>query len=148
MTKWIALACAMAFVFLPTNSQNERFSKYKRIEAYQIRPGIMIIPKYSTGGEVCLVAIQRNHFDDQEQVASLDSTVPREVLTQIFDELVPPDERGTLTLPDEFARLSVYGGGSATSLLDYKNVSFQISRLASTPGDVVAVIQWKGRLCK
>jgi hypothetical protein len=43
---------------------------------------------------------------------------------------------------------SMYGGNSLTSLRDYKNVSFDIFRQASSAGDIVAVIQRQGRSCR
>ncbi len=146
MTRLTGLACAIAFLLLPVNSQNERFSKYKRVEAYEVRPGILMMPRYSPDGQVCMVVLQKDHYVNE--VALLDSTLPREVVTQIFDELVPPSERGPRSTNDEMARLSVYAGNSVTSLLDYKNVSLEISRQASSLGDTVAVIQWKGRPCQ
>jgi hypothetical protein len=108
----------------------------------------MIMPRYSGNGQVCVVVVQQDHYVNEDERTLLDSTLPREVLTQIFDELAPPSERGPLTMNDEMARLSMYAGNGVTSLLDYKNVSFQISRPASTPGDIVAVIQWKGCSCQ
>ena len=146
MTRLTSLACMIAFVLLPVNSQNERFSRYKRVEAYEVRPGILMMPRYSADGRVCMVVVQKDHYVNE--VALLDSTLPRDVVTQIFDELVPPSERGPLSTNDEMARLSVYAGNSVTSLLDYKNASLEISREASSPGDTVAVIQWKGRSCQ
>jgi hypothetical protein len=146
MTRLTGLACAIALSLFPVISQNERFSKYKRVDAYEVRRGILIMPRYSANGQVCMIVVQKDHYVDD--VALLDSTVPREVVTQIFDELVPPGERGPRTTDDEIARLSLYAGNSVTSRLDYKNVSLEISRLASSPDDIVAVIQWKDRLCQ
>jgi hypothetical protein len=146
MTRLTGLACAIAFLLFPVNSQNERFSKYKQVEAYEVRSGILIMPRYSANGQVCMVIVQKDHYVNG--VAVLDSTLPREVVTQIFDELVPPSERGPLSTNNEMARLSVYSGNGVTSLLDYENVSFDISRQASSPGDIIAVIQWKGRSCQ
>jgi hypothetical protein len=146
MTRLTVLACAIAFLLLTGNSQDERFPKYKRVEAYEVRPGILMMPRYSANGQVCMVVLQKDHYVNE--VALLDSTLPREVVTQIFDELVPPSERGPVSIPEEMARLSLYGGNAATSRLDYKNVSLEISRQASSPGDIVAVIQWKGRACQ
>jgi hypothetical protein len=146
MTRLVGLACAIAFLVFPANPQNEPFSRYKRVEAYEVRPGILMMPRYSASGQVCMVVVQKDHYVNGEAV--LDSTLPREVVTQIFDELVPPSERGPLTTNKEFDRLSVYTGNSVTSLHDYENVSFDISRLASSPGDIIAVIQWKGRSCQ
>jgi hypothetical protein len=146
MTKLTGLACLIAFLLLPANSQNERFSKYKRVEAYEVRPGILMMPTYAASGQVCRIVLQKEHYVDG--VADLDSTLPREVVSQLFEELVPPTERGPLTTNKEFDRLSLYAGGSVTSFHDYENVSLDISRLASSPGDIVAVIQWKGRSCQ
>jgi hypothetical protein len=146
MTRLTGLACAIAFLLLPVNSQNERFSKYKRVEAYEVRPGILMMPRYSPDGQACMVVVQKDHYVNE--VALLDSTLPREVVTQIFDELVPPSERGPRSTNDEMARLSMYAGNSVTSLLNYKNVSLEPSRQASSLGDTVAVIQWKGRSCR
>ncbi len=146
MAKLIGLVCALALLLFPAKPQNERFSKYKRVEAYEVRPGVLMMPAYSANGRVCMVVLQKEHYVNG--VADLDSTLPREVVTQIFDELVPPSERGPLTTNKEFDRLSVYTGNSVTSLHDYENVSFGISRLASSPGDIVAVIQWRGRACQ
>jgi hypothetical protein len=81
-------------------------------------------------------------------VEELDSTLPREAIMQIFDELAPPAERGPLTLNKEFDRLEFYGGNTVTAFHDYENVSIDISRPASSPGDIVAVIQWKHRPCQ
>lgn len=145
MAKLIGLGCAIALLLFPANPRKDEFSKYKRVEAYEIRPGILMMPTYSANGQVCTVLLQKDHFVGG--VDDLDSTLPREVLTQIFDELVPPSERGPLTTNKEFDRLSVYTGNSVTALHDYENVSFDISRLSSSPGDIVAVIQWKHRTC-
>lgn len=146
MAKLIGLTCAIALLLLPAKLHNERFSKYKRVEAYEVRPGILMMPRYAANGQVCMIVLQKEHY--VKGAADLDSTLPRQVVAQIFDELVPPTERGPLTTNKEFDRLSVYAGNSVTSLHDYENVSFDISRLASSPGDIVATIQWKGRSCQ
>ena len=146
MVRLVGMACAIALLLFPSKCQDESFAKYKRVEAYDVRPGILMMPRYSANGQVCIVVLQKNHYVDG--VADLDSTLPRDALTQVFDELVPPRERGPLTTNNEMARLSVYSGNAVTALLDYKNVSVDIARQASSPGDVIAVIQWKGRSCQ
>lgn len=146
MTRLAGLACAIAFLLFPVNSQTERFSKYRRVEAYEVRPGILMMPRYSANGQVCMVVLQKDHY--VSGVADLDSTLLRDAITQIFDELAPPSERGPLTVDPELARLSLYAGNAVTSLLDYKNVSFDISREASSPGDIIAVIYWKAHPCQ
>lgn len=140
------LICAIAFLLFPPNPQSERFSKYKRVEAYEMRPGILMMPRFSMDGQVCMVVLQKDHYVNG--IMELDSTLPRELITEIFDELVPASERGPLTTNTEMARLSLYAGNSVTSVVDYKNVSFDVARQASSPSDIMAVIQWKGRSCQ
>ncbi len=146
MVRLIGLICTIGLLVLTSELPNERFSKYKRLEAYEVRPGILMMPRYSADGQVCMVVFQKDHYVNG--VEDLDSTLPREEITQVFDELVPPSERGPLSTNKEMARLSVHAGNSVSSLLDYKYVSFDISRPASSRGDIVAEIQWKGRTCQ
>jgi hypothetical protein len=146
MTRLTGLACAIAFLLFPGNSQSERFSKYKRVEAYEVRPGFLMMPRYAADGQLCEVAVQKEHYSNG--TIQYDSTLPRETVIQIFDELAPPAERGPLTIKDELARLSLYAGNSVTSFLDYENVSLDVSRPTSSPDDIVAVILWKGRSCQ
>jgi hypothetical protein len=139
MTKLIGLTCALALLVVPAKLRNGPFSKYKRVEAYEVRPGILMMPRYAADGQVCMAVLQKDHYVDG--VKELDSTLPREAIMQIFDELALPAERGPLTLNKEFDRLEFYGGNTVTAFHDYKNVSIDISRPASSPGDIVAVIQ-------
>ena len=146
MLKLIGLVCGIGLLIAFTDLRSDRFSKYKAVEAYEVRPGFLAMPSYSADGWVCKVAIQRNHYFNG--AIEEDSTLPREVVIQIFDELAPPSERGPSTFDKEFEGLTAYGGNSATTSFDYKNVSLNISRSASYRGDVVAVITWKNRACK
>jgi predicted ester cyclase len=104
-----------------------------------------MMPRYSADGEVCQIVVERQHYFSG--IAHLDSTMPHELVAQIIDELAPSGERGPLTTDKEMARLSTYGGNSATSFSDYENVSIDISRLTSSPDDVVALIKWKHQQC-
>jgi len=146
MSRLAGLLCVTAFLLLHVNFRNERFSKYTQVDAYEVRPGILMMPRYSASGEVCRVVLQKDHY--AKGMADLDSTVPDEAVTDIFDELVQPNERGPLNTDSEMARLSLYSGDAVTASRDYEYVSFRISRLASSAGDIVAVIEWKGRSCQ
>jgi hypothetical protein len=105
-----------------------------------------MMPRYSVGGQVCEIVIQKEHYFNG--IVHLDSTLPREVVTNIVDELVPANERGPLTTNNEWSRLSVHAGNTVTSFVDYENVSVDISHSPSTSGDIVAVITWKKRICQ
>jgi hypothetical protein len=145
MSKTIGFACTVMCLFLSVRPQNDKFLKYRAVESYEIRPGILMMPRYSEDGQVCEVAVERRHF------SNLDSTIPREMLTQIADELVPAGERGPVNPNLGREYLSAYSGNGVTTFADYKNVSIHIFGVASPigfAGDIVAVIRWNNRRCR
>ncbi len=150
MLKLLRLACVCALALQVTNSLNGRFAKFKPIEAYEVRPEILMVPRYSDDGQVCEITIQR--FHTLNGAASLSSTIPREQLIQIIDELVPRGDRGPLS-PVNLGReyISLYTSPTVTTYAEYENVSIYIYGIASPhacAGDVVATILWKKRKCR
>jgi hypothetical protein len=146
MLKVTGLGCVVALLLSLAEPQGGRFSKYAPVEAYEISPGVLVMPRYSGAGQLCQAVIQKDHY--AKGVADLDSTLPRKVITQIFDQLAPSAERGPFTIDKELEGLSLYAGGGVTTFLDYKNVSLDMMRRASNPGYVVAVITWKSPGCQ
>ena len=146
MARLISVACVVALLLPIAEPQHGRFSGDTPVEAYEIRPGILIMPKYTGDGQLCQVVIQRDHYT--KGIVDLDSTLSREVVSQIFDELAPPAERGPLTTNKALEGLSLYGGGGVTTYFDYEHVLLDISRPASSPGYVVALVTWKDRECQ
>lgn len=145
MSRLIWLACVAALLLPLAERGGGRWSKYVRVEAYEIRPGVLILPKYSGDGELCEAVIEKEHY--QDGVVDLDSTLPRKVVAGIFDQVAPPAKRGPFTIDKELEGLSLYGGGGVTTFVDYKNVSLDMSRATSDAGYIVAVIAWKRRGC-
>jgi hypothetical protein len=127
MSKLIGFACSLALLAYLGHPQSDRFLKYKAVETYEVRPGVLVMPTYSAEGAVCQVVIERQHYFNG--TAHLDATMPRKLVIQVIDELVPEKDRGPLTTGKEMARLSIYSGNSATSFFDYENVSIDIARL-------------------
>jgi hypothetical protein len=146
MLKLIGLGCVVAFLLSIAELRGGQFSEYVPVKAYEISPGVLVMPKYSGAGQLCQAVIQKDHY--AKGVADLDSTMPRKVITQIFDHLAPSSERGPLTIDKELEGLSLYGGGGVTTFLDYKNVSLDMMRPSSSAGYVLAVIKWKNRGCQ
>jgi hypothetical protein len=75
---------------LAVRPHNDKFSKYHSIEAYEIRPGILMIPRYSQDGQVCEMGLQRMHYSPE--IVRFDSSLSRSEIDGLFDELVPADE--------------------------------------------------------
>jgi hypothetical protein len=149
MLKLTGAALVLTALFLFPKPQNEKFSRYKSIETYEIRPGILMMPKYAEDGRVCELTLEKHHYSNE--TASLSSAIPREMFTQLVDELVPAKERGPLAMNFGKEYISAYSGNSITTFAEYENVSVQIFGIASpltSAGDVVAVIQWKHRGCR
>jgi hypothetical protein len=149
MSRIIELAFG-ALLLLSTSPVHDRFTKYKAIEAYEIRPGILMLPRYSADGQVCEIALEKLHYSPE--TVRLDSSLSREQIDGIFQELAPERERGP-KLERDLINIS---GHSVTTTMDFTNVSIQIiGRELSTKvqrdvvdEEVVATIRWKARRCQ
>ena len=149
MLKLACIICTFILLFpIASLKRGEDFSKYKRVETYEIRPGILIMPRFSENGQVCEIAIEKSHYSPT--TIDLDSTLPREEFIRIVDELVPPSERGRLAIDFNEEYLSLYNGNSVTTFKEYENISINIYGKASPKdgvSDVAATISWKKREC-
>ena len=127
-------------------------AKYKAVEAYEVRPGILMFPTYSEDGEVCEIGLERRHYS--WEIIRLDSTLAREDIDAIVDELAPASERGPKS-QNPLDRLMLVVGPGRTAFEQYENITVEIeggaiinSQKKSTFDDVAAVIIWKHRKCK
>jgi hypothetical protein len=153
MSKLVGLACTAALLLLPARPQRDRFSKYTPIEAYEVRPGVLMMPRYSDEGEVCSIALERLHYSPGK--VRLDSGLARKEIDEILEELVPAVERGSLS-NDLGGNLITEGGHSVVTNMDFANVSVQIvgEDLSTSISegiverDVVATVHWKNRKCR
>jgi hypothetical protein len=146
MTKLIGAACVVVIISFLSNSSDNKFSKYKSVEAYEIRPGILVMPIYAQDGQLCEAVFQKEIYKVGAGV--LDSGMPHELVMQMIDELVPDSEKGPLLIDPEFSRLWLYAGGSVSWIGgDRKNVFIDIARMQSSQDDYIAVIKWKNRGC-
>jgi hypothetical protein len=153
MSRLIGLALTAVLLLLSATLTRERFSKYKAIEAYEIRPGILMMPRYSPDGYVCEIGLERLHYSPE--MIRLDSGLSREEIDQIFDELVPAAERGP-QLKGVAGNLITKNGPGLITNIAFENVSIQIySHILSTAhkgettvDQVAATFSWKNRNCQ
>jgi hypothetical protein len=151
MSKLIGLAFAAMLLLLSAHPGREQFAKYKAVEAYEVRPGILMMPRYSADGQVCEIGLERRQYSPE--MIRLDSDLSREEIDQIFEELVPA--RGPRS--NDFAgnTISENGPGMVTNM-DFENASIQIfskklpgsSRKTIVVDDVAATILLKNRKCQ
>jgi hypothetical protein len=147
------LSAALVLLLLLTASpQKNPMAKYKAVEAYEVRPGILMFPTYSEEGQVCEIGLERRHYSPE--MITLDSTLSHEDVDAIVDELAPASERGPKS-QNPFDDLMLVVGPGSTTFEQYENITVQIesavianSKKKSTVDDVAAVIKWKHRKCK
>ena len=138
MSRLVGFALSAMFLLLITNKQSDQFSKYKKVEAYEVRPGILMMPRYAEDGQVCEIGLERWHF------------LPQEI------ELAPANERGPR--PKSLLERGMIDlmGNSMVSSDEYENISIKIYGpiLPTSKADeidtanIVATITWKKRKCQ
>jgi hypothetical protein len=118
------------------------FARYKRLEAYEAKPGILVIPKYAGDGQVCEIELEQRRYVDG--VAAVDATLPVQATAELIDQLAPPQERGprTVGVKDRIMQ----NGNSTVTFGEYKNISIQ--SYGNGAGNAVVLIRWKNRVCK
>jgi hypothetical protein len=154
MSKLIFSVLGVTFLALSTaNTAHEKFSQYKAFETYEIRPGVLMIPRRSPGGQVCEIALERLHYTPDK--ISLDSSLSRKEIDQIFDELVPNDERGPQPKDVLKRGMTTFEGQGMVSEDEYRDVSIKIYGNTSPAGndgvmvdEIVATLRWKNRQCR
>jgi hypothetical protein len=60
---WPSFVC---FCRVGASAQSSRFSKYKTVEAYEIGPGILMMPNFSSDGQVCEIGLEILHYSPKE----------------------------------------------------------------------------------
>lgn len=143
----IASICLLVFVVSPAN---DRFRNYHAIEVYEIRPGIMISPIYTVGGDVCEISIERQHHSNNN--VDLDAAMSKAQILSLLDELVPKEERGQPggTIPGN-TEITDIDSGMLTTSIPYENVTLAIYGKKDRPDRqkyVAAIISWNKRQCR
>jgi hypothetical protein len=123
-------------------------ARYSVVTSYEIRPGILMTPRYTAVGQVCEMSIQRQIIAAKSGIY-LDASISDELIKEIVDELAPPTERGKSLDDPEFSRLALYSGVSKSNFYSYENVDVDVATRSDTRfGPLVILITWKNRTCK
>ena len=153
MSKLIGPVLAAMLLLVAANPDRERFARYKAVEAYEIRPGILMMPRYSADGQVCEIGLEKLHYSPEK--IRLDSSLSRKEIDQIFDELVPTAARGPKPTVLLEQGMTTFSGRGMVSDEEYQNVSIQTySNVLSEEKDAVkvdevtATLKWKNRKCQ
>jgi hypothetical protein len=160
MQKLLSLALITAvssMVAAAQGTQGKMLSRYKAIEAYEVRPGVLMIPKFTNDGQLCEIGLQPLFYSPEginlnsfNPFNASNSIFSPDAINRIFDELVPVQERGPRPKNlIEQGTNEIDGGGMVTDE-EWENVSIEISStfLPSGNTDVYATLTWKHRKCK
>jgi hypothetical protein len=142
-----SLACIF-LALVSIGSTSGKFKRFPAVETYQIQPGVLMEPTYSSRGDLCKVVLEKQHY--ASNVIDVDAEMSREQIDQMFDHLVPINDRGPKTLTGGLEVQSTTSGVGRTTLAEYKNVSLEMAGKTVEGGPqkyVVAIIKWKIRAC-
>lgn len=154
----IVLAGSSILLFLAAKPQNDKFSKYKSIEAYEIRPGILMMPRYADDGQVCEIGLERWHY--RPNFIDMDSGLERKDIDEIVDEITPIDERGPQPKDTSKRGAGFIAGRVIVMNEEYENIEIQIYRSfsghidkkhqinMSNSENIAAIVKWKNRKCQ
>jgi len=151
MSRITGLAC-IVLSMIAISSASSKFKGLRAVEMYEIQPGVLMQPTYSSRGEVCSIVLEKRHYSSH--VVDVDAGMSREQIWQIFDALAPKQDRGRsiLDLGDGGEFTTVDGiAPTATTIAEYENVSLEMDGKVAENGTeknqkyVVAIIHWKKR---
>jgi hypothetical protein len=129
-------------------SAGDLSAMYPVVTSYEVRPGILMIPRYTADGQVCEMSFARQHTT--RSGVYLDSLISDKLANDIYDELVPPAVRGheLHDAPDPSGTVVTVGSTDIT-LYNYENIQITYETLTGQrPGVVAVVISWKNRTCR
>jgi hypothetical protein len=125
-------------------------AKYPVVNAYDVHPGILMIAKYANDGQVCEITLEKRR-ERSGRIIIDSSTISREIILQLIDELVPVAERGKpmKEYPLNMMFETFESGNLELTEAEFEKVHIAIagSRSKNIFGDVFVWITWKQRTC-
>jgi hypothetical protein len=153
MTKVIFSVGLVIAVFAVAQSAHNDLSHFKAIKAYEVRPGILMLPRYAADGQVCEMWLEKLHHSGEG--FTLGPSLAQTEVDQIADQLVPANERGPRPQGLLEQGMTSMSGHSALTTEEYENIAIYIyGAIDDTPDknkfledDIAATIKWKHRTC-
>jgi hypothetical protein len=141
------IALVLGFGFAATiqaQTSADLGAKYRQIISYELRPGVVMTPRYATNGQVCEMVLEKRVQNEAGIVFGFSfSDKERQ---EIVDQVVSPNERGA----EYTSRLNTtIDGGFITSDYTYDNVRIRVlgvTRPNPNPA-LVITITWRKRSC-
>jgi hypothetical protein len=149
------IGLAVALFSLGSQPNSGVLSKYKKVEAYEIRPGVLAMPKYGANGQVCEVGVVRQSYSPE--LIRIGESFSNQEIDQIVDDLAPSVERGKKA-EGFLADMVVVTGVVMTETTVYENITVhRYGAVTTPPGEtsglkasryVTIAVQWTNRNCR
>lgn len=132
-------------------------TKYPVVKAYEVRPGVLMTPRYAGDGQVCEMVLEMRRVT--QAGISLAANLTEEEVLKLVEQLVPEDERGKKRMNPSTGKAynsSFADGDLITVEYSYDSISVEFVRVGilkgsmlmdRCPSDMVAIIKWKKRTC-
>ena len=139
-------------VFLATlgaaQTQGQLEEKYPKVNAYLVRPNILLTARYSADERVCEMALQPVRWTGDTVLLF---PLSEEETIRVVEEIVPESDRGKklggLLGTDD--KVSAFHGHSFTTPYTYEKITVNFAGTADKGGaNMVAVVTWRDRSCK
>ena len=153
----VGLVSSAVSTFGAGSQSENQFKRYKAVEAYEIRPGVLMMPRYDSRGQVCQIGLEKLHYSPEVirhgsswSVKSIrhGTDWSRNEIDKLVAELAP--DRGGGSDHEE----SSLDGDRITTTYSYENVTVEIymwqnkaSQKDSAVEQDAVVIRWNDRPC-
>jgi len=155
MIKVVLVLGFIGTVFCSVQSEREKLSRLKRVEAYEVLPGIVAMPRYTADGQICEIALEKLHHS--AGTIRFNPTLTSAEVDKIADQLVPSEARGPKPSDPSEQGGGGISGRTMESSEEYQNISIRtyqevvgtFGKGKMSAGDISAVtIKWKHRACQ
>jgi hypothetical protein len=141
----IVLVLVLTAEAVVAQSSTELQSKYgPPLDAFVVRPGLLMTSKYAADGKVCEIYIVEARTPGSN--IGLRTPLTMETVPALIDELVPEGERG-----DKLRWPVQTQGMTLQAFYQYENLSIElVQNLLPAEGwsDSTLTIKWNNRVCK
>ena len=144
-----AILIALSPYYSVGQSRSSLASRYRRVDAYELRPGVLATAEFDKEGKVCGITVEKRHTSVSG--IELGSTLPRPLVEELISELAPTALRGQPINPklQKLGNSSIFGG-MEERLDDYEHVSITVVGDVANdtdPGAKVLLVRWKRKAC-
>jgi hypothetical protein len=154
MPKFTVFSLIVIAAFNIGLNAQQRWPQYPKVEAYEVRPGVLMIPRYTASSEVCEFGLEALQYSPD--LIRVNSELSGEQIFQLLDELIPGSDRGK-PLKKSDTQISQRGRSVViTTTSDYENVVIRVYAAQSAHENgvgermdgLVATVKWKQRQCR